>query len=133
MAILDCIYALAPYPDLAGCPAVAAGVDTVHKHLAFAYDHKLFMFGAGRKFWRLRYPHAWYDAASVLSVLVMVDAGREDPRTGEMARRVLETADEMGRFNPLSIYMAWKGTDFGRKKEPSPTLTARIWTILNQL
>lgn len=133
MAILDALYALAPFPDIAGCPAVAAGVDTVHKHLVFAYDHKLFMFGAGRKFWRLRYPHAWYDAASVLSVLVMVDAGREDHRTSEMARRVLETADEMGRFTPLSIYMAWKGTDFGRKKEPSPTLTARMWTILNQL
>ncbi len=133
IAILDALYALAPFAEYADHPALATGVDVLLTHAERGYDHKLFMFGAGRKLFRLKYPHAWYDLANLLSVLVMVPAGRDEPRTQKLAERILEQADDDGLFTPGSIYMAWKGDDFGQKKQPSPTLTARLWAILQQL
>jgi len=133
IAILDALYALAPFKEYADHPTLAKGVDVLLTHAERGYDHKLFMFGAGRKLFRLKYPHAWYDLANLLSVLAMIPAGRSEPRTQKLAERVLEQADDNGFFTPGSIYMAWKGNDFGQKKQPSPTLTARLWTILQRL
>jgi len=133
IAILDALYALAPFDEYADHPTLATGVNVLLTHAERGYDHKLFMFGAGRKLFRLKYPHAWYDLANLLSVLAMVPAGRSEPRTARLAERILEQADNDGFFTPGSIYMAWKGYDFGQKKQPSPTLTARLWAILQRL
>ena len=38
-------------------------------------------------------------------------------------RELAAQADEQGRFAPRSVWMAWKGWDFGQKKQPSPTVT----------
>jgi hypothetical protein len=40
-----------------------------------------------------------------------------------MAVLLKAKADDLGRFTPESVWMAWKGWDFGQKKEPSRWIT----------
>jgi hypothetical protein len=37
-----------------------------------------------------------------------------------------------GRFTPESIWVAWKGWNFGQKKEPSWGLTLAAWRVMRR-
>jgi len=41
--------------------------------------------------------------------------------------------DPQGRFSLESVWTAWKGWEFGQKKEPSRWLTLTAWRILTRL
>jgi hypothetical protein len=58
---------------------------------------------------------------------------REDARLQEMVALVAEKADVAGRFKPESIWMAWKGWDFGQKREPSRWLTLLVCRMLERV
>jgi hypothetical protein len=59
----------------------------------------------------------------VLDVLSQFSWLRDDHRLKEMVRLIKDKEDENGRFKPESIWMAWRGWDFGQKKEPSRWVT----------
>jgi hypothetical protein len=50
-----------------------------------------------------------------------------------MATLVLEKADADHRFKPESIWMAWRGWDFGQKRAPSRWLTLLVVRMLERL
>ncbi|MHA2298257.1 MAG: hypothetical protein ACXAEU_04940 [Candidatus Hodarchaeales archaeon] len=90
---------------------------------------KIFMFGIGTDFQKLRYPNIYYNIIHVLDVLSLFEEAREEPAFNEMLATVNEKQIKDGSFTPESIWMAFKDQDFGQKKIPSPTLTYKIAMI----
>ena len=94
---------------------------------------KLYLFGIGRDFCRLKYPFVWYDILHVVDVLSRFPYARSDPRFQQMLDTILEQGDEHGRFTARSMYRAWKGWDFADKKAPSPWITFLVCRILERV
>ena len=83
----------------------------------------MYLFGIGTDFAKPKYPMVWFDIVHVLDVLSRFAWVRADPRFREMLEVLRAKADADGRYTPESVWMAYKGLDFGQKREPSPTLT----------
>jgi hypothetical protein len=88
-----------------------------------------YMFYMGTDFRKLKAPFVWYDILHVLEVLSLSSEVFPDKRFLEMLALVNAKADEKGLFTPESIWTAYKGWDFGQKKEPSQWLTFLIYRI----
>jgi hypothetical protein len=99
------------------------GAETILQLWEQRKERKAYLFGMGTDFAKLKAPLIWYDSLHVLDVLSQFSWLRDDPRLGELVRLVRAKEDENGRFKPESIWMAWKGWDFGQKKEPSRWIT----------
>jgi hypothetical protein len=82
-----------------------------------------YMFYMGTDFRKLKAPFVWYDILHVLDVLSQFDWLKCDPRLVDMANLVASKADCEGKFTPESEWKAWKGWEFGQKKQPSRWLT----------
>ena len=132
-ANLLALRALAEFPALADDATLAAGAEALLGHWERQREPKLFMFGIGTDFRKLKYPFIWYDVLHMTETLSRVPAARRDPRLREMADVVLSKQDEAGRFKAESVWMAWKTWDFGQKRAPSPTLTLAAWRILRRV
>jgi hypothetical protein len=96
-------------------------------------ERKPYLFGMGTDFAKLKAPLIWYDLLHVLDVLSQFPWLRDDPRLQEMTALLNAKADDMGRFTPESVWMAWKGWDFGQKKEPSRWITLIAKRLLQRL
>jgi hypothetical protein len=123
---------LAQVPALRDCDAARAGVEMLLSHWAHQWDHKLFMFGVGTDYRKLKYPFVWYNILHVAEVLSHFPAARRDPRFVEMAAAIADQADEAGRYTATSMYRAWKGWSFANKREPSPWLTFLVHRMLRR-
>lgn len=115
--------ALAQVPVLLDSPAAHAGAEMLLWHWEHRGERKLFLFGIGTDFRRLKYPFVWYDVLHVVDVLGRFPFVRADPRFREMVQAIAAQADEEGRYTAGSMYRAWKGWSFADKKRPSPWLT----------
>jgi len=91
-----------------------------------------YIFYMGDDFRKLKAPMLWYDLAHVLDALSRVESIRKDRRLGEMLDLLEAKGGEELLFTPESAYLAWKGYDFGQKKECSPYLTALCLGILGR-
>jgi len=96
-------------------------------------ERKPYLFGLGTDFAKLKAPLIWYDILHVLDVLSQFPWLKMDTRLQEMVSLVKTKADALGRFTPESIWMAWKGWDFGQKKEPSRWITLIAHRALERL
>ena len=96
-------------------------------------ERRPYLFAMGSGFAKLKAPLIWYDILHILDVLTQFPWLRDNPRLRKMAGMVQEKRDENGRFTPESIWTAWKGWDFGQKREPSPWLTLITQRTLNRL
>jgi len=96
-------------------------------------ERRPYLFAMGTHFAKLKAPLIWYDILHVLDVLTRFPWLRDDPRLQEMATLVVEKADADNRFKPESIWMAWKGWDFGQKRTPSRWLTLLVVRMLDRL
>ena len=95
-------------------------------------DRKIYMFGIGTDFRKLKYPYVWYNILHVVEVLSRFpEVSQRSPLPGNGAP-ITEQADEQGRYTANSMYMAWKGWSFANKKEPSPWLTFLVLRIQQQ-
>ncbi len=92
-----------------------------------------YLFGMGTDFAKLKAPLIWYDILHVLDVLTRFPWLRDDARLQEMAALVVAKADVDSRFTPESIWMAWKGWDFGQKRAPSRWLTLLVVRMLERI
>ncbi|MDY7078446.1 MAG: hypothetical protein SXV54_16140 [Chloroflexota bacterium] len=115
--------ALSQVPELLDSPATRTGAETLLWHWEHQTERKLYMFGIGTDFRKLKYPFVWYDVLHVVDVLSRFPFVRADPRFREMVETVTVQADEGGRYTATSMYRAWKGWSFADKKNPSPWLT----------
>jgi hypothetical protein len=115
------------------CDACKGGAEMLLGHYQKRKTQRLRMFGVGTSFHKLKYPFVWYDVLHVLDVLSRFPWTRSDRRLRAMWRSVQSKADAHGRYQPDSVWMAYKGLDFARKREPSPTLTLAVERIRARL
>jgi hypothetical protein len=125
--------ALSLAPAWVDSPATRAGTETLLRHWAHEEDRKLFLFGVGTDYRKLKYPFVWYDILHVADVLSRYPFVRADPRMDEMVQAIALQADEEGRYTASSMYRAWKGWSFADKKRPSPWLTLLVLRILKRM
>ena len=113
--------------------ALNTGVEMLLNHWEIRSDRKIYMFGIGTTYRRLKYPLIWYDILHVLDVLSRVPAVHGDPRFKEMVKVLIDSQEEDGRFKAGSVWKAWKDWDFGQKREPSPWITLLALRILKRI
>jgi hypothetical protein len=129
LVMLELLLELPSYRD---SPAVSAGADCLLGLWERSRDEHPYIFYMGDDFRKLKAPLIWYDLLHVLEALSKVEGIRKDRRLGEMLDILQEKADARLLFTPESAYMAWKGQDFGQKKEASPYLSAIALGILSR-
>jgi hypothetical protein len=125
--------ALTQVPDLVESPAANKGVEMLLWHWTHQKERKLYLFGIGTDFRKLKYPLVWYNLLHVVDVLSQFPQAHGDPRFEQMVTALRDQADEQGRYTATSMYRAWKGWSFADKKSPSPWLTFLVLRILKRL
>jgi hypothetical protein len=125
--------ALAQVPDLLDSPATRTGAEMLLWHWEHQSERKIYMFGIGTDFRKLKYPFVWYDILHVVDVLSRFSFVHTDPRFQEMVKTITAQADEAGRYTANSMYRAWKGWSFADKKTPSPWLTFLVLRAQRQI
>lgn len=105
---------------------VKNAIDSICNHWINTRERKIYMFGMGTDFKKLKYPNHWYDIIHVVQVLSKFEYARQQAAYNEMLSIILEKQNEDGSFIPESQYTSYKGWDFGQKKMSSPTLTLAI-------
>jgi hypothetical protein len=125
--------ALSLVPDLLDSSATRAGTEMLLWHWGPQCERKVFLFGIGTLFRRLKYPFVWYDILHVVDVLSRYPFVHRDPRFQEMVDTITEQADEQGRYTAASMYRAWQGWSFADKKAPSPWLTYLVLRIQRRI
>ena len=130
------VYALkafAQVPELLESPAARAVSEMLLCHWEHRSERKIYMFGIGSDFRKLKYPFVWYDILHVVDTLSRYPFVREDSRFREMVETITSQADEEERYTASSAYQAWKGWSFADKKNPSPWLTFLVLRVLKRL
>jgi hypothetical protein len=120
-------------PELVDDPAVCTGAEMLLRHWECQQNRKLFMFGIGTDFRKLKYPFVWYNVLHVVEVLSYFPFVHQDDRFREMVKAITDQADEAGCYTANSMYMSWKGWSFADKKSPSPWLTFLVLRILKRI
>ena len=120
-------------PDLLDSPATRAGTEMLLWHWEHQGERKIYMFGIGTDFRKLKYPFVWYDILHVVEVLSQFPFVHADPRFRQMLETITVQAEEQGRYTATSMYRAWKGWSFADKKNPSPWLTYLVLRILKRV
>jgi hypothetical protein len=133
IANIYALKALSQVPELIDSPATRAGAEMLLWHWGPACERKLFLFGLGTFFRRLKYPFVWYDILHVVDVLRRFPFVHDDPRFQEMVTTITEQADTEGRYTAASMYRAWKEWSFADKKNPSPWLTFLVLRIQKRM
>ena len=113
--------------------AVQNGIDSHILHWENREGKKIYMFGIGTTFKRLKYPNIWFDILHVVDVLSRYPQAREYDEFWEMWAIIKEKQQPEGGFVPKSVWKAWSEWSFGQKKEPSPWMTMRIAQIASRL
>jgi len=125
--------ALSLEPDLVRSTAAQAGTNMLLWHWEHRAERKLFLFGVGTDFRKLKYPFVWYDILHVTDVLSRFPFVLTDPRFQEMVIGITDQADGEGRYTATSMYRAWTDWSFANKKTPSPWLTFIVLRILRRM
>jgi len=125
--------ALAQVPDLLDSPAAHTGAEMLLWHWEHRTERKIYLFGIGTDFRKLKYPFVWYDVLHVVDVLSRFPFVHADPRFREMLETITAQADEEGRYTAGSMYRAWRGWSFAGKKNPSPWLTFLVLRVLKRM
>jgi hypothetical protein len=125
--------ALAQVPELLDSPATRTGAEMLLRHWEHQSERKIYLFGIGTDFRKLKYPFVWYDVLHVVDVLSRFPFVHADPRFREIVEAVTAKADEVGRYTATSMYRAWKGWSFADKKTPSPWLTFLVLRVQRRI
>jgi len=130
---LYALKALAQVPDLLDSPASRTGAEMLLWHWEHQKERKIYMFGIGGDFRKLKYPFVWYDILHVVDVLSLFPFVQSDKRFLEMVHTITTQADAEGHYTATSMYRVWKGWPFADKKNPSPWLTFLVLRILKRI
>ncbi|TEU19516.1 MAG: hypothetical protein E3J21_03500 [Anaerolineales bacterium] len=129
--------ALSQVPELNDSPATRTGAEMLLWHWEHQGERKIYMFGIGTDFRKLKYPFVWYDILHVVDVLSRFPFVHADTRFQGMVETITAQADEAcpersrrdGRYTASSMYRAWKDWSFADKKNPSPWLTFLVLRV----
>ena len=125
--------ALAQVPELRDSPAARSCTEMLLWHWEHQTERKIYMFGIGTTFRRLKYPFVWYDVLHVVDALSRFPFVHADPRFRDMVETITAQADANGCYTAGSMYKAWKGWEFADKKSPSPWISFLALRILKRL
>lgn len=125
--------ALAQVPQQLDSTAARTGAEMLLWHWEHQRERKIYMFGIGTNFRKLKYPFVWYDILHVVEVLSRFPFVHADPRFQEMVETITSQADQEARYTAGSMYRAWKGWSFADKKHPSPWLTFLVLRIQQRI
>jgi len=114
-------------------PTAVLGAEMLLTHWERRAGRKMYLFGIGTDFRKLKYPFVWYDVLHVVDVLSRFPFLHADPRLREMVETITAQAGENGRYAATSMYRAWKGWSFADKKTPSPWLTFLVLRVQKRL
>ena len=131
-ANLVMLKALSQMPEWGDEGAARVGTEMLLTLWEQRRERRPYLFAMGTHFARLKAPLIWYDILHVLDVLTQFPWLRENARLHEMVELVAAKADEEGRFTPESVWRAWKGWDFGQKREASRWLTLLTQRMLRR-
>lgn len=109
------------------------GVNTLINLWNNRSSQKPYLFAMGTHFSKLKAPLVWYDILHVMDVLSQIAEVHNEKPLREMAEIIKEKSDPEGRFTSESIWMDWRGWDFGQKREPSRWLTFLASRILSRI
>ena len=109
-------------PQMKNEPA-RVGAETLLSLWEQRKERRPYLFAMGSGFEKLKAPLIWYDLLHVIDVLTQFTWLRQDRRLHEMLDILQSKADDQDRYTPESIWTAWKGWDFGQKKQPSAWVT----------
>ena len=124
--------ALSQVPEQLENPAAQADAEMLLGHWERQAERKLYLFGIGTDFRKLKYPFVWYDILHVVDVLSRFPFVHADPRFREMVETMMTQDGAGGRYTATSMYRAWKGWSFANKKHPSPWLTFLALRVLKR-
>ena len=124
--------ALSLAPEMIDSDAANRGIEMLLWHWEHQRERKLYLFGIGTDFRKLKYPFVWYDILHVVDVLVRFPIARSDPRLDQMVQTIIDQAGAEGRFTAGSMYRAWKDWSFADKRQPSPWLTMLCCRVLKR-
>ncbi|MFQ5885765.1 MAG: hypothetical protein ACE5II_00870 [Anaerolineae bacterium] len=125
--------ALAQVPEMRDGEAAHIGAEMLLDRWEHQKERKIYLFGMGTDFRKLKYPFIWYDILHVTDVLSRFPFLKNDPRLQEMVETLVAQQDGQGRFAASSIWMTWRGWGFGQKKEPSPWITLLALRVIKRL
>jgi hypothetical protein len=132
-ANLAMLKALADMKDWCDSEACYTGAETLLTLWNESLTRHPYIFYMGIDFRKLKVPFIWYDLIHVLDVLSQFEWLRNDSRLQDMLGILQSKADDQGRFTLESVWTAWKGWEFGQKKEPSRWLTFLAWRIIKRM
>jgi hypothetical protein len=132
-ATLIALKALAQFAEWRDSPVCRQGAEALLSLWDQRKERRPYLFAMGTDFAKLKAPLVWYDILHVIETLTLFPWLLKDRRLLEMADIVKSKADAQGRFTPESVWMPWKGWDFGQKKTPSPYITLQAMRILMRL
>jgi hypothetical protein len=125
--------ALSQVPEQLENPAAQAGAEMLLGHWERQAERKLYLFGIGTDFRKLKYPFVWYDILHVVDVLSRFPFVHADPRFREMVETIKTGAGAGGRYTAASMYRAWQVWSFADKRHPSPWLTFLALRVLKRV
>ncbi len=124
---------LAQFDDYKNSKAVHEGAECLLNLWQNSLTLHPYIFYMGTDFRKLKAPFVWYDLLHVLDVLSQFSWLKSDARLLDMANLVKSKADAEGKFTPESEWQAWRGWDFGQKKQPSRWLTFLAMRALKRI
>jgi hypothetical protein len=131
-ATLAMLKALSQVDEWLDSPECHVGAETLLALWSQSLTQHPYIFYMGTDFRKLKVPFVWYDLMHVLEVLSHFQWLKDDPRLQDMLGVMTSKMDGQGRFSLESVWTAWKGWEFGQKKEPSRWLTLKVWHILER-
>ena len=132
-ANLAMLKALSEIDALRDSPACHTGAETLLGLWSESRTQHPYIFYMGTDFRKLKVPFVWYDLAHVLDVLSRFSWLGQDARLLDMLGLLKSKADARGRYALESVWTAWKGWEFGQKREPSRWLTLLAWRIIGRI
>ncbi|MFH2095785.1 MAG: hypothetical protein ABIJ16_08775 [Bacteroidota bacterium] len=96
-------------------------------------EHHPYMFFMGNDFRKLKAPLIWYDILHLADTLSHFNFAVKDARFGEIMDIIENKSGMDGKYVPESVWKAWKGWDFGQKKQPSSWLTFLVYRLRKRL
>ncbi len=123
---------LAQFPSKHNDPEVRRGVETMLSLWDQRHEKRPYLFAMGTDFAKLKAPLIWYDILHVADVLTQFPWVLRDQRLQQMIGVLRGKAGQDGKYTPESVWMDWKGWEFGQKKVPSKWITLMVQRILKR-
>ena len=96
--------ALSKVPELSDTPVARTGAEMLLGHWEHQSKRKIYLFGIGTDFRKLKYPFVWYNILHVVDVLSCFPFAHNDPRFLEMVQTITAQADGEGRYTATPLH-----------------------------